>query len=73
MKNRISQVRKEVGLTQSDLAKACGWSTSRIAMYEIEQRTPDIEAAKIVVKTLNKYRREYGRIYTLDYIFCMYN
>lgn len=38
---RIANLRKEKGLTQSKLAKLAGLSASTIAMYETNRRTPD--------------------------------
>ncbi|MFX4303441.1 helix-turn-helix domain-containing protein [Alicyclobacillus tolerans] len=39
--NRIAQLRKERGMTQAQLAKLAGVSTSAIAMYETNRRQPD--------------------------------
>ncbi|PHR17865.1 MAG: transcriptional regulator [Sphingopyxis sp.] len=45
---RIKHYRKEAGLTQGQLAKACGWgSQSRVGNYELDTREPsfaDLEA-----------------------------
>ena len=51
--NRIAQYRKAAGLSQKELATLCGnWPPSRIGMYEIGARTPDIEGCKTIVRTL---------------------
>jgi len=64
--NKIAFFRKSVGLTQKKLANACDWrSQSRIAQYENEERTPNIEDCKKIAHALN----EKGLHVTLEDIF----
>lgn len=48
----IKQLREEKNITQADLAKAVGVTTSSIGMYETEARKPSYE---IVVKLANYF------------------
>lgn len=40
--------RKKHNLTQTELAKKTGMSTSAIAMYETKKRRPSLDKAKII-------------------------
>jgi putative transcriptional regulator len=52
--NKIAFFRRSVGLTQKNLAMACDWSSqSRIAQYENEDRTPNIDDCKKIANALN--------------------
>lgn len=46
--SRLKELRKQHGMTQEELAKELGMSTSAIALYETKKRKPDPE-------TLNKF------------------
>ncbi len=50
---KISVLRKEIGLTQTELAKKLNTSVSVISRYERDEMTPSIEAAKKLAKLLN--------------------
>jgi putative transcriptional regulator len=53
--NQISTYRKQLGLTQMELARLCGWNTqSRIAQYEAGKRTPNIDDCKSVRAAFEK-------------------
>ncbi len=55
MANKISEYRAKVNLSQAKLAKACGWNNAaRIANYELGNRSPSIDDAKVIIKTFNK-------------------
>ena len=45
MTAKLAQLRKQLGLSQRELASAVGLSTSAIAMYEIGERTPSLDKA----------------------------
>lgn len=45
---RLAELRKKEGLTQEELAKKIGISTSSIAMYETGDRNPPLNKAKIL-------------------------
>ena len=49
----LKSLRKEKKLTQSDLAKLLNLSTSTISMYEIGNRTPDLETLEIFADFFN--------------------
>ncbi|CAQ85219.1 MULTISPECIES: helix-turn-helix transcriptional regulator [Photorhabdus] len=63
--NKISNARKVIGITQSELAKMLGWSQSRIGNYESGIRTPDLHSCREIVLALNSL----GGMYCLDDIF----
>lgn len=63
--NNIANERKKIGISQSVLADACGWSASRIGNYEAGIRSPDLESCRRLVKALNKL----GCKTTLDKLF----
>lgn len=46
--NRIKELRKEKGLTQSDLAKLLNVSDRSVGFYENEKRDPDTNSLKIL-------------------------
>lgn len=48
----IKQLRKDKNITQADLAKAVGVTTSSIGMYETEVRNPSYE---VIVKLANYF------------------
>lgn len=54
--NNIKKFRTASGLTQDQLAKACGFKNrSRINQYETGTRIPSIEDAHKVVQVLNDF------------------
>ncbi len=64
--NLIASYRKAAGLSQKGLGVLCGgWSQSRIGMYELGTRTPDIENCKKIVMAL----RSAGANCSLDDVF----
>ncbi|ARN73278.1 helix-turn-helix transcriptional regulator [Oceanicoccus sagamiensis] len=64
--NFIARYRKVAGLSQRQLGAICGdWSQSRIGMYELCARTPDIEDCKKIVMAL----RSAGADCSLDDVF----
>ncbi len=50
---RIVELRKKLGLTQAELAKAMGISRSALSLYEIEKREPDIETLRKLASLFN--------------------
>lgn len=49
--NRLKQLRKQKGLSQADLADACGWDhQSRISGYEREEREPSFKDLDAICK-----------------------
>ena len=51
--NFIARYRKVAGLSQKELGSICDdWTQSRIGMYEIGARVPDIEDCKKIVTAL---------------------
>ena len=64
--NFIARYRKVAGLSQRELGRICGdWAQSRIGMYEIGARVPDIEDCKKIVMAL----RSVGANCSLDDVF----
>jgi putative transcriptional regulator len=64
--NFIARYRKVAGLSQRELGTRCGnWIQSRISMYEVGARTPDIENCKKIVMAL----RAAGADCSLDDVF----
>ncbi|EKN3571684.1 XRE family transcriptional regulator [Yersinia enterocolitica] len=63
--NNISIYRKNLKITQLELAKACQWSGSRLANYEVGLRTPGLKDCRIIVSALN----ELGAECVLDEVF----
>lgn len=53
MKLQIKQLRKKNGLTQIELAKKIGVSSSTIAMYEVGEREPSIETLDKMCEVFN--------------------
>ena len=51
--NRIIELRKEQGITQSELAKKIGISRSALSLYEIEKREPDIDTLNRLASYFN--------------------
>ncbi|HHQ4844841.1 helix-turn-helix transcriptional regulator [Aeromonas hydrophila] len=51
--NRIAEIRKALGKTQADLAKAAGWRVSRVGNYELGLRTPGLIESRCIVDALN--------------------
>ncbi|ELZ3860854.1 helix-turn-helix transcriptional regulator, partial [Salmonella enterica] len=51
--NKISTYRKQLGLSQRQLATHLGWIQSRLANYEANFRTPGLEECRKIVATLN--------------------
>ncbi|WP_324005273.1 helix-turn-helix transcriptional regulator [Aeromonas hydrophila] len=56
--NRIAEIRKTLGKTQADLAKAAGWRVSRIGNYELGLRTPGLIESRCIVDALNSIGAE---------------
>lgn len=61
MANKISEYRAKIhqgdktGISQAKFAKECGWQNSaRIANYELGNRSPSIDDAKIIIQTFNR-------------------
>lgn len=51
--SRIAHYRKKVGLSQKELATACGWgSQSRVGNYEKDTREPSLEDIAVIAKAL---------------------
>lgn len=50
--NKISTYRKQLGLSQRQLATHLGWIQSRLANYEANFRTPGLEECRKIVATL---------------------
>lgn len=63
--NKISAVRKSIGITQSQLALILGWKQSRIGNYEAGVRTPDLRSCRQIVNALNAF----GAKCSLDSVF----
>lgn len=53
MPNRIKELRKALNITQSDLGKIVGVSTSAIGMYEQGRRDPDTHTLLSIAKAFN--------------------
>lgn len=49
----LRRLRKQDGLTQSDLGKALGISYSTVSMYERGEREPDFEMLEIIADYFN--------------------
>lgn len=52
---RIAELRKELELSQEELAKKIGVSRSALSLYEIDRREPDLET----VKKIQSYPDDY--------------
>lgn len=52
--DRIKEARTAKGLTQAQLAEACGVSESAIQMYEIGQRVPRDSLKVVLANVLEK-------------------
>jgi transcriptional regulator with XRE-family HTH domain len=50
---KITALRKNLKMSQGELAKKLSTSTSVVGRYERDEMTPSIEAAKNVAKLLN--------------------
>lgn len=64
MKNRIRELRKELGLTQEELGKMIGLSERSVGSYETSDRDPDTD-------TLNKLAQIFDC--TIDYMLMRSN
>lgn len=49
----IKELRKEIGLSQIQLAKMVGYSQSEIASWERNEREPNVKAIKKLAKVLD--------------------
>lgn len=49
---RISILRKELGLSQTDLAKQLNTSVSVVSRYELDKMTPSVDTAKKLAQLL---------------------
>ncbi|MBF8465156.1 helix-turn-helix transcriptional regulator [Klebsiella oxytoca] len=63
--NNIAQQRKKIGVSQAALASAIGWGQSRIANYELNNRTPKLNDCRKIVDGLKKL----GAKVVLDDVF----
>lgn len=63
--NKISAIRKNVGITQQQLADVLGWKQSRIGNYEAGVRNPDLGSCRQIVNALNRF----GAKCSLDSVF----
>ena len=52
--DRLKEVRKEAGLTQTELANELGISTGSVAMWETGKRNPDYEMLNKISEFFNK-------------------
>lgn len=52
-KDRLKELRKERRISQSDLAKAIDVSASSISMYEVGERTPELETFEALADFFN--------------------
>ncbi|MDI6604079.1 MAG: helix-turn-helix transcriptional regulator [Thermoanaerobacteraceae bacterium] len=50
---RLSQLRKEKGLTQEELAKALNMTRSSLSLYEIGKRDPDTDTLRKIADFFN--------------------
>lgn len=50
---RIAVLRKELGLSQTDLANKLTTSVSVVSRYELDKMTPSVDTAKNLAKILN--------------------
>jgi len=50
---RISILRKELGLSQTDLANQLNTSVSVVSRYELDKMTPSVDTAKKLAQLLN--------------------
>ena len=50
---RISILRKELGLSQTDLANKLNTSVSVVSRYELDKMTPSVDTAKKLAQLLN--------------------
>lgn len=53
--NKIAQVRKDLGITQVQLALKLGCGQGRIANYELGIRVPSLATARKIVTALNSF------------------
>ena len=58
IENRIAEFRKELGLSQHNLAKAVGMKRRSIIAYENNTISPTLETAYKICKVLNKDIKE---------------
>ena len=63
--NRIKSIRKQVGVTQGELAHQLSWGQSRIGNYESGVRVPTLNDSRRVVQALN----DLGASTSLDEVF----
>lgn len=53
--NKIAEFRKQLGITQAQLADRIGWKQPRIANYEVGNRIPNIPTAQAIVNGLQSF------------------
>ncbi|AHG75407.1 Cro repressor protein [Mannheimia varigena USDA-ARS-USMARC-1296] len=53
--NKIADFRKELNVTQAQLAEKIGWTQPRIANYETGLRTPSLQDGRKIVRALNAF------------------
>lgn len=59
----LAERRREAGMTQADLAKACGLTVSAIKAYENGRRRPSMKAISALYKALGLDAREIAALY----------
>lgn len=68
--NKIKELRKNNNLTQKDLAKLLGLSTSTVQKYELEQREPTIETlskmSEIFNVPIDAFTKKYLNMHSLS-------
>ncbi|WP_227732052.1 helix-turn-helix domain-containing protein [Yersinia proxima] len=57
--NLIAKKRKELNVSQQQMARHLGWGQSRIANYELGIRIPSLEVCRDVVSALNHFGGQY--------------
>lgn len=63
--NRISEIRKGIGISQQHMATLLNWSQSRLANYENNYRKPSLEDSRKIVQAFN----ELGKNCNIDDVF----
>ena len=59
----LAERRREAGMTQADLAKACGLTVSAIKAYENGRRRPSIKAISALYRALGLDAFEVAALY----------
>jgi len=53
MKNRIKELRKNLGMSQQDLAEKAGVTRQSISLYELGDATPPIDVALKIARAFD--------------------